>query len=64
MSTRGYIIVQVRESAKGKSLSFDRSMLSPDIRILDDQKWNGDGFDPLTEVCPKPYQANHLYHHL
>lgn len=49
MSTRGYIIVQVRESAKGKSLSFDRSMLSPDIRILDDQKWNGDGFDPLTE---------------
>ncbi len=49
MSTRGYIIVKVKESDKGNSLSFDREKLAEGISILDDAKWNGDGFDPLTD---------------
>jgi hypothetical protein len=49
MSTRGYIIVKVKESDKGNSLSFDREKLANGISILDEAKWNGDGFDPLTD---------------
>jgi len=49
MSTRGYIIVKVKDKQKGKSLTFDKNKLSEGFRLQDEDKWNGNGFDDLTD---------------
>lgn len=53
MSTRGYIIIKVKEENKGKSLKFDKSLLNG-VRLQDENKWNGNGFDELTDNIWKP----------
>ena len=49
MSTRGYIIVKVKDEQKGKSLTFDKKKLSEGVVLRDEDKWNGEGFGELTE---------------
>lgn len=54
MSTRGYIIVKVKDENKGKSLKFDKKMLSDGIELRDEDKWNGKSFGVLTDNIWKP----------
>lgn len=49
MSTRGYIIVKVKNENKGHRLTFDKNRLSKSIIIQDAGKWNENGYDQLTE---------------
>jgi len=53
MSTRGYIIVKVKDENKGKSLKFDKSLLNG-VRLQDENKWNGKSFGELTDNIWKP----------
>lgn len=50
MSTRGYIFVKVNKKDQGKSLKFDRTMMEKGgVTLQDSNKWNGNGFDELTD---------------
>lgn len=54
MSTRGYIIVKVKDENKGKSLKFDKKMLGDGIELRDENKWDGKSFGELTDDIWKP----------
>lgn len=50
MSTRGYIFVKVSKKDQGKSLKFDRALMEKGgVTLQDSNKWNGNGFDELTD---------------
>lgn len=50
MSTRGYIFVKVSKKDQGKSLKFDRALMEKGgVTLQDINKWNGNGFDELTD---------------
>ncbi len=58
MGTRGYIIVKVKDENKGKSLKFDKKLLNG-VKVLDSNKWNGKGWDELTENIWKGIKKVH-----